>query len=540
MRKVFLSILYPLPLLSCALLYTSAGLTAPVISLEHSPQHWVVQGPAGAPVTLQQSEDLLSWSNISQGIIADGEFQVAVSESGSGSRFFRAVPAETVLRLTTNSFDVEVNPALVPQPDGELWRVAPQTVRVKPGTNYLAGDLFDGQLHALPRRIHSGAVYYAVVIADTNGAVRAEVLPADFPATAIPKTKAILEAHRPLKVVLIGDSMTQGAGTADYHAHWDVLLFQIGATTSAWSLLTDGQSVTERNIALSGAHAEYGLAATYPGSPVLTSHYDLAIVSFGENLSFGDGPLVEAMIHHLRMANIEVILHTSGKNFLGYPSPFLEDDALLSGIAANQGCAIADTYYYMLENPNYYSPDLIHPSDLGHRVWAGCMRSILNRLPQESKPVVPADEFQSLTSIPAGQRANFPNSASIQFKPTTSSGTNAAPVFYNSLTPILGGADAAVPVTLLGEGQSATYHADLACSISLMVENKDGESAKLRLDYGNGLPVGNMTISGTSRGPFIYPAPPIGYWNSNLPVNVTITVTNGLLRLEGVCFPVRR
>ncbi len=525
-------------LLACALLHLNARAAGAVISLEHRPQHWVVQGPAGAPVTLQQSEDLLNWNDIAHGVIADDEFQVAVS--ASGSHFFRAVPAETVIRLSPNSFDVQVNPALVSGPDGAVWRVAPQTVRVRPGTNYLAGDLFDGQLHVLPRRIHSGAVFYGVVIADWGGAIRAEPLPAEFPRTAIPKTKAIITAHRPLKVALIGDSMTQGGGVRDYHQLWAFLLFEKTATTNTWTLLGDVPSVKQFNVGMAGAQAEYGLVATRPESPLLTSGYDLAIIGFGENQSFGDGPLVEAAVHNLRAAGIEVILHTSARNFVGAPTPFLEDEALLAQIAANQGCALADTYSYISENPGNTSADLIHPSVLGHGAWAGCMRSILNSLVQESNPLVPAAEFQSLASVPAVYQASFPNSASAQFKPTTSSGDTAAPWFYNSLAPYLGGAEAGTPNTLLTQGQSATFHADLACSVSLMTESRDGEAANLELDYGNGMPVGTLTINGTSRGPVIWPFPGIGGWNTNLPVNLTITVKEGLIRLAGVSFPVRR
>lgn len=509
---------------------------AAAIQLGISEQRLVAHAPEGAPVAIQQSDDLLTWQPLAKGLVLGGELRVDLPTGGT--RFFRAVPAETAVKFTSDSFSVEVNPALSAMPGDQVWRVPPQTVQVSPGTNFIAADLFDGRLHVLSRRLHAGAVYYARVVADTNGPTQVEVLPAEFPLTAIPKTKAIIANHRPLKVALIGDSLTLGGGVPDIHDLWYFLLLDKTGTANPWSLLPEVSPLRYNNFGVGGILNEYALVATRADSPVLNSGYDVAIVGFGANSGLGDAALVEAMVHALRVAGVEVILQTGEQRMDGFATPFLADEEALAGIADRQGCAVADTYAYMLEVPGTYSADKVHPSVLGQHVWAGSMRSLMNGLPQDSQAVVPASEFGSLSSLPEALRASFPNAASVQFVPTTSTGVRAAATFYNSLGTALGGLPTTAAITLLTNGQNATFLSDSACAVSLLTENKTGESAKLLIEYGNGQPGRALMVDG-SFNPRINPAAAIGKWNTNLPVSLTVTVTNGLLRLTGVSFPVR-
>lgn len=521
----------------CCMPMVALTVSASGISVTLDQNRLSVQAPDGAPVVIEQSEDLVMWSDLGSGIATDGYFLKEIS--GGGTRYFRAHAGATVIATNASPFVLTVNPELVTMPDGQIWRVAPQTVTVHPGTNYLAGDLFDGRLHVLKRRLHDGAVYYSRVIADTNGVTQVEPINAVLPITAIPKTKAAIAAHQALKVVLVGDSLEQGAGIADYHGTWPFLVFDATATTNAWSLRPEVSPLTYRNFGIGGITAEYGLIATRPGSPVLTTGYDLAIVGFGANPGTGDAVLVESMVHELRSAGIEVILQSGEQRQDGIATPFLDTDVFLAGIAANQGCALADTYSYMLENDGNYSTDKVHPSELGHQVWAGCMRSLLNGLPQESKAVVPASEFQSLTSLPESLRGAFPTSTTVQFTPTTTTGISAASLFpYNTMGVVLGKIPALSAVNVLVVGQSATFHADSACAVSLLTENPNGVQAEVLVEYGNGMPNRSLTVNGFFL-PRITPSSGIGTWNTNLPVDLTITVTDGVLTLAGVSFPVR-
>ncbi|HTH46709.1 MAG TPA: SGNH/GDSL hydrolase family protein [Candidatus Limnocylindria bacterium] len=429
-----------------------------------------------------------------------------------------------------------MNPELVALPDGQLWSVPPRTIQVRPGTNYLAGDLFDGKLHILSRRLHDGAVYFAKVIAGTNGVVQMEVLDAKFPTTAIPKTVAAIAAHLPLKLVLIGDSLTEGAGVADAHGTWPYLTFRPNATTNTWTLLDDVPRLTLTQLGIGGLTADYGLIATRPDSPVLTAGYDLAIVGFGANSIVGDAPLVESMVHALRAAGVEVILQTGEMREDGKPTPFLSSEELLAAVAANQGCELADTYAYMLETDGTYADDKVHPSVLGHQVWAGCIRSVLNGTLRDSRPNSPAEELVTWASLPLPLQSSFPNAATVQFKPAATTGSSAPASFSNSMGPNLGGLSRATAVTVLTNGQSASFHADAACEVRLLTENMNGESASVSVEYGNGMTGTTVDVPGAFS-PRIY----LGTeWLLNLPVDLTVTVTDGLLRLTGVSFPFRK
>ncbi len=523
---------------SCLLIGFALCLKAnPTLSLDIKPARLTVAAPPGTPVAIQQSEDLISWSELVRGVAEEGKFEAAIGSAGS--RFFRAVSTESVVKITRGSFDLKINPSLVSRPDGQVWIQAPQTVTVRPGTNFLAADLFDGRLHVLPRRLHDGAIYFARILADATGAIQADLLDAAFPSTAIPKTMAAVAAHQPLSVVLIGDSLTEGAGVADYHDTWPFLVFQPSAPTNTWTLLQDVPQLGVRQLGIGGISAEYGLVATRAGSPVLADDYDLAIVGFGANTELGDAPLVEAIVHALRGAGIEVILQSGEKRLDGKATPFLSDEDLLRSVATNQGCALADTYSYMLETDGTYSTDNIHPSVLGHQVWAGCIRSVLNGLKEDPRPNRPSDALETLASLPESLRPGFPDSTTVQFKPSATTGITAPTLFYNSIGPNLGRIPSATAITVLISGQSATFHADRACAVSLLSECQSTESANVQLEYGNGMPGNSLTVVG-SFSPRLTPAAAIGLWSSNLPVDLTITVTDGLLRLSGVSFPFRK
>jgi hypothetical protein len=237
---------------------------------------------------------------------------------------------------TTNSLLIDVHPELLPMPDGSVSATPPATVSLKPGTNYVAIDLFDRQLHVLSRAIHQGAVSIGRLIANTNGLVEAQPFPAIPPLTAIPQTKSLIAAHEDIYPVLIGDSLTEGAGVADYHDTWPFLVFQPTATTNTWSLLTDVPHLHVLQMGVGGLSAEYGLVTVTEGSSRVSGTHRVAIVGFGANTTLGDAPLVEALVQRLRLSGIEVVLQTGESRPDGKPTPFLDDAEALSGIAERQ------------------------------------------------------------------------------------------------------------------------------------------------------------------------------------------------------------
>lgn len=392
-------------------------------------------------------------------------------------------------------------------------------------------DLFDNKLHALPRAIHRGAIHIATVVA-TNGKIVSVTQPNNFsvPKSRIEKTKRKLaRANQKVKIALIGDSLTQGAGENPY---WRFLLFSTANVSSGFNLsrLTDvqvdnyavgsqtsryeaavvlGKSAGSNNSQSNNTSITYG---EYTGtryfsspkisgvSPLLTGQYDLAIVSLGANGGSNMLAFTENIVKELRLLGTEVIV-TSSNFGRDTPTSLYDETATMSTMADVWGCEFADTWSYVKEaswNGQTVHVDSIHMSALGHLAWAEGIRSVLNDIKQEPERVELSNQSRIITELDSAISSKFPNAVDIVFNPFARTGTtNSGAVTTTTFNPaiLFGGKDSSNYIQNLEVGQYVDFAHAHAHAVDILFDYSTAFTADI-LNQGGATVIKSIAFAG--------------------------------------------
>lgn len=439
-------------------------------------------------------------------------------------------------------------------------------------------DLYDNKLHALPRSLHRGAVHIAHVETESGEVINVKQPDLfSIPTSRIEKTKRkIKRTGQIVRIGLIGDSLTQGAGELPY---WRSLIFDpaqsaggfnlsrlvdvtvdnyaVGSQTSRYGFAVSGRKVYTNNAQFDNTAvtlADYTSSNFYNppraalASPINTTQYDLAVVSFGANGGTNYLAYLENIIKELRLNGTEVIITSSN---YGRDTPiFLYDDTnLMRQIADVWGCEFADTWSYVKEaewNGDVVHSDSIHMSAKGHKAWARSIRSVLNDIDQESENLNASNETRFMTQLSSGLYTKFPNACEIVYDPfaktsTTVSGTVTSSFFNPAI--LFGGKDSTNYIQNLEVGQHAQYGHAHAHAVDILFDYSSAFTANITRN-GDAIPVKTVSFSGThaSRVGLIEVAE-LGVWGDATTGKpgyrnggIKIACTSGLMKIVGVVF----
>lgn len=362
------------------------------------------------------------------------------SERGLLSKLLYTLEGQFSVNYSAASLSVRIGAGTLQWADGTHSAVAAGTVTLQPSTtNFVVVELWNLGLRVLRRAIHTGCVVVAEITTDADG-VTAVKRPRDYvvPPTCIPRVKARLAAGLPVRVALIGDSITYGSGSGTM---WTELLFQSAYSANGFNV-TNVSNVTRSNYGVGGQLAQHGLAVVGRAcssavnsafrvvgmgyhygqgvaeraaswadasreSDVLLQQPDLAIVGYAQNGGDYEAQAVEAIVAKLRRRGIEVILHTENANDTD-PDANAADGVLWGKIATAHGCELADTWAYVDEvNANgtdtYY--DTVHQTQDGWDEYAAAVRSCLNDRAQAACVVPPVKPgIVGASETPTGYR----------------------------------------------------------------------------------------------------------------------------------------
>ncbi|OMF54684.1 hypothetical protein BK138_16125 [Paenibacillus rhizosphaerae] len=485
----------------------------------------------------------------------------------------------------TNSTGLTVtfNGGRLRQADGSYLTFQGGSVTVPDNvTSEIMLDLFDNKLHALPRSLHRVAVYIATVTA-SSGIISKVTQPPSFaiPTSRIPKFKAALKRdNRKVRVALLGDSLTQGAGGTP---RWPDLLFNSSQSAAGFNV-QNVANITVDNYAVGGQTAHYGMVQMGVGaqnavgkyantnitygpryvnmyidslnlgnikeSDTRLLQYDLAIINFGANGGTYHLGYFENIVRELRSRGVEVIIGTS--NYQSNNLTFLYSDGpILSRIAEAYGCEVADTWSYVREaqyNGKTVHADTIHMSADGHIAWASALRAVINDISQSGESFYQANQSRIVTTDAADTSGKFPNLAEVVFKPSSHNGTITGNGGSGNKTfnPALqfGGKTSTDCTTQLATGQYAWFgHANALC-MDVLYEMATTFTADIYTNNG-GTKVGTISSATTAPGrvalveAFSLNTMPGGL-GGNKPGYVNqafqIVVTSGSMNLVGVVF----
>ncbi len=500
-----------------------------------------------------------------------------VGLDGSGNA---SIAAALSAGVTSSGLAVTVAGGNTPLADGSSFTWSGATITLPANkTLYLMANLGDGSIHALPYALDSGSVLLATVT--TGGSAVASVktpLQPVVPAGYIERTKAALARGQAIRVALIGDSLTECAGSGTC---WVNLIFDAAQSASGYNL-AGAAGIAYDNYALGGSTSHYGLAVVGRGwygssgnydstavgltpyastrysdppmgiteSPVLHG-YDLVILNYGTNGGTAWQPYLEATVRDIRRSGAECIIHTGSNRT---DNIAFADPAAMGWLqlAKAYGCAIADTWSYGWERENVYATnahaDAIHPNQLGHNAYAASVRGVINtyaQRPADVWPISRARMWHDLTN--AEWQRKIADLADVQFTPFYTNGTanSAGSVTTAVKNPAIafGGKTASNYITSLAVGQVANFAHPFAQSVDLLIDSyttftaeirrqnstivlatvSGGQAGLNRIAIVEGVTVGNYADMSTGQ---------MGLLNRG----VQIVVTAGTLRLVGVVF----
>jgi len=392
--------------------------------------------------------------------------------------------------------------------DGSVTNIAAGVVTLQPSTtNYVSLNLYDKSIHAWKRSGDRGSVLLGTVTTSATGVLNI-IQPNAFtvPPSRISRTRAKLDSGQPVRILLLGDSTTQGSGSRG-GSNWFSLLFSASMTNQAVSL--GKTNITVVNMGVGGQVAKWGLACLgntvfspyranvdfpYWGmsknqyinsenaaptngigeSPLLSPKPDLAIISFGANASTNsveELAFIESAIARLRKRDIEVILW-NGYYRNGFASIQNAQFDRYQSIADWQGCEYVDTFS-RLEETNRdssgsftgvtYGDNDIHQNNSGHIATAAAIKSLFS-VPQA--PICPAvPQTRLLLNV---QSNWFPNCADVEFY--AANGTwnalinRGSAASAASLGPMIGGLATNSASYIVGAGSNVQFNFSRALS----------------------------------------------------------------------------
>lgn len=444
-------------------------------------------------------------------------------------------------------------------------------------TNDIVLSLHNLSLQVLPRSLHTGAVRIATVTT-MGGQITDVKQPSLFslPKSRIEKTKKKLRRdYQQVRIALLGDSLTEGAGSGTY---WMDLVFNSGQVAQGYNIDGLGHCTVD-NFAIGSQTSHYGLAVlgkavqsnkgkynstqvtyqqytgtkfnttpiTLKDSPVASGKYDLAFVGFGANGGTDNLTYVETIVKTLRDAGTEVIILTQNPSSTDndYLKQQGEDYAKL---ADAYGCELCDTWAFVRAAKvagQTTHADAVHMAQAGHIAYAKAVRSVINSLDQERYIQVERQKTRFMLPADSAKSRKYPNSAEIQFTPfetTGAPGATSVTTVNKNLALLFGGKTTSNAVTTIATGQNAYFGHANPHSLDLLVDWSSPFTAEIYRQDGTVL-LGTVTSSYSLSRIACMEGVPIaglgdmastkpGYENTS----IKIVVTSGTLKLVGVIF----
>lgn len=302
------------------------------------------------------------------------------------------------------------------------------------GVWYVGVDLLSKVLIALPRLGHRGWIPVAKAVNDaTHISDLIAIVPA-MPSCRIPRTIKKLKDGKPVSVVVMGSSLTQGGNATDWpgmllRSDADLSKYRVpGVITATYAGV--GGAPNQYQLAMLGlasGHTAYGYPSSgfpltiYPKTPPngrsnLFSGVDLVILGCLAN--GGDYRLecIEPIIRKLRSAGVEVIVTTDNPQgpsatyaTMANASLYVDGPEVMR-IADLYGVELVDTAAYVFAAHLRYGSgiygDTIHmsgavpagrtaPVSCGHEVWARAIRSVITVDAAPGAPVTATYDFSS-------------------------------------------------------------------------------------------------------------------------------------------------
>jgi lysophospholipase L1-like esterase len=412
-----------------------------------------------------------SWTLLVSGAAGQADFDLAATNR---MMFYRVV-RQYELTASTNLF-VHIGAGTVAN---SLWhaRVPAGRIQMQPAsTNYIMLDLRDLSYHVWQRNIDRGSVCLGSVITDSNSIQSITMASSfDVPTTRIPLTRAKLAAGQPVKVLMLGDSLTAGVGaTVGYR--WFNLLMDAATLTNTASLGV--RNVTYVNAGVSGSVSRCGMAFlgssdTGVASSLLASRPDLAFVCYGANAlatSREEYGYLETIVRTLRRNNIEVILWNGDYPLWNDPKVVNVQTDQYRRIADRHGAEFIDMCERIAElnrNPsgtismNTYI-DVVHQNNTGHQWQANAFKSLFS-IPQVPE-TIPASDDRLLIDVDG---AWFPNKAILSFTPCGGKTNVVSSALNTNLSPAVftGGRTPANATYQIGTGSNILFHLQRACAV---------------------------------------------------------------------------
>lgn len=283
------------------------------------------------------------------------------------------------------------------------------------GTWYIGVDLFTKQIRTLPRPGHRGWVLVGKAVATASAITSLVAFTPELPATRLPRTMRRILDGQPIRVVVMGSSLTQSGGDG---WDWPGMVFGAGVlndyrvpgqVTVAYTGV--GGSPNAYQLAQSGVAGAHGNATIVDGQAVDRTHLgtgrsqlfkDVDLVVLGCLANGGEQRLetIEATVRNLRKTGVEVLLVTDDPqgpsldyDTMAQASLYVDGPAVLH-VAERYSCEFADTAAYVFEGylrqggvGVYANGDTIHmktgvPAGRtattvsgGHELWARAVRS---------------------------------------------------------------------------------------------------------------------------------------------------------------------
>lgn len=397
--------------------------------------------------------------------------------------------------------------------DGSAASVTGGSVQLLPNsTNFVMLDLRDLSLHAWRRAGDRGAVLVGTVVTGPTSVISISQ-PIEFkvPDSRLSRTRAALANNCSIKVLLIGDSLTAGAGASAGNA-WYICLFDVAQAANTAYLGTNFSYV---NTGLGGAVSRWGMAvladvvgrpygpdavnapgwatsrgayknsfATTPlanvGQPsgFLMPKPTLAIVCFGANAQYNSNEelgYLETIVRKLRREGCDVILWNGVWNNYNPSALTSKPGDYYLRIADRHGAEYIDTAARVDEYNrdasgtfvgNTYN-DGVHQKDAGQQIIANAFKALFVR-PQRVQ-VIPPNDYRLLINV---QSNWFPNHADVEIGQAGAIVTPATTVAANngySIAIVSGGKSAASANLSLNPGTNVCYAFSRACAVDWFI-----------------------------------------------------------------------
>ena len=334
-----------------------------------------------------------------QGTVMHGESVLFLQDAEGAAKAKLLFTPTKILRVTSSSKEIVCEAG-----KDYVWQPGTNEILLPAGSKIIAKKPADlrrpakSQKYALTHRDGNGEILFGATheYHDMQTLVTYEHEPnawkgttPNFAGQELPKTVKLLSAKRPLKIVLLGDSISTGCNASG----WAKVAPHQPPYQDLLVLLLEhayGGKVTLENVAVGGTSTDWGVANI---GKVTAAKPDLVILAFGMNDSSGRPAKdflanIQKMIAAVKEAQpeAEIILVATmlgNKDWIALKQDLFPQyrDALAS--LGGPGIALADMTSIWAELLRHKQDwDLTgngvnHPNDFGHRIYAQVLSALL-------------------------------------------------------------------------------------------------------------------------------------------------------------------